>query len=72
MNTSVPRGNSGKTPWSFMVSPAARFAERDEPQLHDPDFAAIAQRYRPYLPTLTGLSSTKFFEQGAAPTGIFL
>ena len=43
---------------------AARFAERDEPQLHDPDFAAIAQRYRPYLPTLTGLSSTKFFERG--------
>jgi hypothetical protein len=43
---------------------AARFAERDEPQLHDPEFAAIAQRYRPYLPTLTGLSATKLFARG--------
>jgi hypothetical protein len=43
---------------------AARFAERDEPQLHDPDFAAIAQHYRPYLPTLTGLSSVQLFERG--------
>jgi hypothetical protein len=43
---------------------AARLAERDEPQLHDPDFAAIAQRYRPYLPTLTGLSSAQLFARG--------
>jgi hypothetical protein len=43
---------------------AARFAERHEPQLHDPDFAAIAQRYRPYLPTLTRLSSAQLFVQG--------
>jgi hypothetical protein len=43
---------------------AARFAERDEPQLHDPDLAAIAQRYRPYLPTLTGLSSAQLFARG--------
>jgi hypothetical protein len=41
-----------------------RRAARDEPQLHDPEFAAIAQRYRPYLPTLTGLSSTKLFARG--------
>jgi hypothetical protein len=43
---------------------AARFAERDEPQLHDPDLAAIAQRYRSYLPTLTGLSAAKLFARG--------
>jgi hypothetical protein len=43
---------------------AARFAERHEPQLHDPAFAAIAQRYRPALPTLTGLSSAQLFAGG--------
>jgi hypothetical protein len=43
---------------------AARFAERDEPQLHDPDFAVIAQRYRPYLPTLTRLSAAQLFTRG--------
>jgi hypothetical protein len=43
---------------------AARFAERDEPQLHDPDFAAIAQRYRPYLPTLSRLSAAQLFARG--------
>jgi hypothetical protein len=43
---------------------AARFAERDEPQLHDPDFTVIAQRYRPYLPTLNRLLSTQLFARG--------
>jgi hypothetical protein len=43
---------------------AARFAERDEPQLHDPDFAAIAQRYRLYLPTLTRLPAAQLFKRG--------
>jgi hypothetical protein len=43
---------------------AARFAERDEPQLHDPDFAAIAQRYRLYLPTLSRLSAAQLFARG--------
>jgi hypothetical protein len=43
---------------------AARLAERQEPQLQEPVFTAIAQRYRPYLPTLSGLSSAQLFVQG--------
>jgi hypothetical protein len=41
---------------------AARFVDRGEPKLDDPDFAAIANRYRPYLPTLKGVSASKFFD----------
>jgi hypothetical protein len=41
---------------------AAQLAERDEPGLRDADLVAIAQRYRPYLPSLKGVSSAKFFE----------
>jgi hypothetical protein len=41
---------------------AARFAERDEAELIDAEFVAIAQHYRPYLPRLKGLSSAKLFD----------
>jgi hypothetical protein len=43
---------------------AARFADRSPPPLYGADFAAIVQRYRPYLPTLTGLSAAQLFERG--------
>jgi hypothetical protein len=43
---------------------AARFAERNEPQLHDSGLTAIAQRYRRYLPTLSSLPAARLFESG--------